>query len=105
MKFNALLTFMKDNKYDSNITEWYQELIYKLLIDSQQLNVAAAGIALQICDVFVQELNKVDKDTSLENLVIILDPFLRALGKISNGELKERITNSIFKPLLENNKT
>jgi len=36
---------------------------------------------------------------------MILDPFLKSLGKLTNGELKERITDSIFKPLLENNKT
>jgi hypothetical protein len=41
----------------------------------------------------------------LEILVKVLDPFLRALGKLTNGELKERINDNIFRPLLENNKT
>jgi len=104
-QFNALLTMLKENKYQTQLTAWYQQLIFKLLVNAQKLNVTAAGIALQICDVFVQELNNVDKDASLEILVKILDPFLRALGKLTNGELKERITDNIFKPLLENNKT
>jgi len=74
-------------------------------MNAQKLNVTAAGIALQICDVFVPELNKVDSEASLEVLVQILHPFLKSLGKLTNGELKERITGSIFKPMLENNKT
>lgn len=60
MKFNALLKFLKDVKYEKGLVDWYQKLIYDLLINSQKLNVTAAGIALQICDVFVKELNKVD---------------------------------------------
>jgi len=60
MKFNALLQFLKDNSYESKMMTWYQTLIYDLLINAQKLNVTAAGIALQICDVFIQELNKVD---------------------------------------------
>jgi len=32
-------------------------------------------------------------------------PFLKALGHLPNGELKERIVDNIFKPILENNKT
>jgi len=87
------------------LIKWYQSTIFNLLINSQKLNLSAAGIALQICDVFVQELNNVDQDASLEILTMILDPFLKALGKLTNGELKERITDNIFKPLLENNKT
>ena len=103
--FNALLTLLNENQYSTELVGWYNSLMFNLLINAQKLNVTASGIALQICDVFVQELNKVDKDVSLEILVKILDPFLRALGKLTNGELKERITSSIFNPLLENNKT
>ena len=46
MKFNALMGFLKDNKYEEDMMKWYQDLIYNLLINSQKLNVIAAGIAL-----------------------------------------------------------
>ena len=50
-------------------------------------------------------MNNVDSEISLDNLAAILDPFLKSLAKIHNGELKERIVEQIFNPLLENNKT
>ena len=50
-------------------------------------------------------MNKVDNQVSLDNLAAILQPFLGSLALISNGELKERIIDQIFNPLLENNKT
>ena len=50
-------------------------------------------------------MNKVDKVISLENMASLLDPFLKALISISNKEIKERISENVFKPLLENNKT
>jgi len=76
----------------------------KLFKDQGSAN-AAAGVLLQICDIFVQEVNKVDSDASLETLAELLDPFLEGLGSIENKEVKERISDNIFKPLLENNKT
>lgn len=71
----------------------------------QQGEIIASGIPLQICDVFVAEMNAVDSDASLDRIAAILDPFLKALGLLSNGEVKERIIDKIFHPLLENNKT
>jgi len=53
----------------------------------------------------VQELNKSDSQASLENLADLLEPFLKALSAIQNKEVQERISDKIFKPLLENNKT
>jgi hypothetical protein len=50
-------------------------------------------------------MNSVDNAVSLDNLAAILDPYLASLALISNGELKERIIDQIFNPLLENNKT
>jgi hypothetical protein len=50
-------------------------------------------------------MNSVDSDISLDNLAAIIDPFLKALGRLHNGELKERIIDQLFHPLLENNKT
>lgn len=35
----------------------------------------------------------------------LLEPFLKALITITNKEIKERISENVFKPLLENNKT
>jgi hypothetical protein len=65
----------------------------------------ASGILLQICDIFVQEINKVDSQASLDTLASLLEPFLMSLGSITNREVKDRISDNIFKPLLENNKT
>jgi len=50
-------------------------------------------------------MNKVDAEAPLETLASLLEPFLKSLGAISNKELKERIIDNIFKPILENNKT
>jgi hypothetical protein len=53
----------------------------------------------------VCEINKVDSEASLEAISDLFDPFLKALGQLSNGELKDRIIDKIFKPILESNKT
>ena len=50
-------------------------------------------------------MNKVDSNAPLETLASLLEPYLKAIGAISNKELKERISDNIFKPILENNKT
>jgi hypothetical protein len=50
-------------------------------------------------------MNKVDNQISLDHLASVLTPFLNSLARINNGELKERIIDQIFNPLLENNKT
>ena len=85
---------------------WYQSMLTKILLDSQDSAlVTAQGIPLQICDIFLKEMNRVDSDVSLDDLAQIIDPFLKALGKIHSGELKERILSQVFHPLLENNKT
>ena len=84
--------------------KWYKKLFSKIFSE-QSLAKSASGIPLHICDIFVQELNKVDSEISLENMADLLHPFLLALGQIPNKEVKERIGDNIFKPLLENNKT
>lgn len=50
-------------------------------------------------------MNKVDADAPLETLALLLEPYLKTLGAIGNKEVKERISDNIFKPILENNKT
>jgi hypothetical protein len=68
--------------------------------------MVSKGIPLQISDVFLQELNKVDKDgISLENLSSILEPFLYAMANCKNRILLDRISEKIFTPILENNTT
>ena len=42
---------------------------------------------------------------SLEHIAEMLHPFLKALATIPGKEIKDRITENIFHPLLENNKT
>jgi hypothetical protein len=90
--FNQLLRFIKETNNDLELTQWYQKIILDVFLDSQKHAMTASGIALQICDVFVQELNKVDADASLDVLASLLDPFLKALGVLESGELKERIS-------------
>ena len=64
------------------------------------------GIPLQICDVFLQELNKVDaEDISYKNLAKLLEPFLVTLGNCKNNILLQRLLEKVFGPLLENNTT
>jgi hypothetical protein len=60
---------------------------------------------LQIVDVFVPELGKVDNEVSLDTLAAFLDPFLTALATTENVAISERIHDSIFIPLLESNVT
>ena len=81
---------------------WLQEVLNKLFGDS----LSAQGICLQICDVFVPELGKIDKDgVSLDQIGSLLQPFLKALAQTDSSVLKERITERIFDPLLESNVT
>ena len=68
--------------------------------------VISKGIPLQICDIFLQELNKADAhDISLVNLSLMLEPFLNACAICRNKILIQRIVDKIFMPLLENNVT
>jgi len=90
-QFNQVLAFMKQSNYEPELMKWYQKLIKTLFLNSQKSANTATGIPLQICDVFLKEMNKVDNLVSLDNLAAILDPFLASLSLISNGELKERI--------------
>jgi len=69
-------------------------------------NLSAQGVCLQICDVFVPELGKIDKDgITLDQLASLLKPFMTALAKSNQDLLKERIVEHVFDPLLESNVT
>ena len=75
------------------------------LILKTQDGLTAEGVCLQISDIFIAELNKSKPDCPLDTIAQLLDPFLRSLGQLESGEVKERIVSKIFKPLLENNTT
>jgi hypothetical protein len=105
-QFNQLLRLLQENQNEPGLIEWYQSMMLKLFANSQQGGAdTATGIPLQICDIFVAEMSKVDAEASLERLAALLEPFLKALGVLSGGELKDRIIEKVFNPLLENNKT
>ena len=68
--------------------------------------IISKGIPLQICDVFLQELNKVDAtEISYRNLAALLEPFLHAVANCRNKILIQRINERVFMPLMENNTT
>jgi hypothetical protein len=69
-------------------------------------SLISKGIPLQLCDIFLQELNKSDShDISLVHLSQILEPFLYSVANCRNKILIQRIVDKIFMPLLENNVT
>ena len=62
------------------------------------------GIPLQVCDVFLAELNAVDAEgLSLDNITKFLAPFLDTMAHNSNTILNERIAEKVMLPILENN--
>lgn len=74
--------------------------------DDSAGSLTSKGIPLQVCDVFLQELNRSDSlNISLQDLSSMLDPFLKAVATCSNRILVNRILEKVFEPLLENNVT
>lgn len=67
--------------------------------------MSAQGLLLQFIDVFVPELGKVDNKISLASLSQLLQPFLHTLANTESSILKDRLTDSIFHPLLQSNVT
>ena len=83
--------------------DWFNEIIKNLFLEE---TIISKGIPLQVCDIFLQELNNVDReDLSCDNLSYLLDPFLYAMAHCRNRILVNRIKEKIFMPLLENNVT
>lgn len=67
--FSEALKFLKTGGYDKKDLKWFEDLILDTLLDKR----GSQGIALQICDVFIPELGKVDSDLiSLEQLSSVL---------------------------------
>ena len=82
---------------------WFNDQIAKLFTEE---NTVSKGIPLQVCDVFLQELNKADAEgISYLAIADLLSPFLSAVGKCKNKTLVARIIEKVFYPLLENNVT
>ena len=82
---------------------WFSSLLRQLF---KEENFGSQGIPLQLCDVFLQELNKVDAENiSYANLAQMLQPFLLTFATCRNNILLKRIEEKIFSPLMENNIT
>lgn len=60
---------------------------------------------MQICDVFLPELCKVDDQVSFETISALLRPFLTTLATSPYALFKERIVERVFDSLLESNIT
>ena len=100
--FSEALTFLKAGGYQSEDLKWFEDLMLETLTEKR----SSQGIALQICDVFIPELGKVDSEQiSLEQLSRVLRPFLLALGQSTSKIVQNRIKDTIFDPLLESNVT
>ena len=100
--FAQVLTYVKSTEYEASALAWLQGLLTRLFLDS----LSAQGVCLQICDVFIPELGKVDKDgISLDQLAALLQPFMTALARSGQSLLQERIMEHVFEPLLESNVT
>lgn len=59
---------------------------------------------MHIADVFVTEMGKIASDTiGLDQMALVLSPFLKALSTSPSWILRERIKDKVFRPLLESN--
>lgn len=89
MQLKEVLDMLKVAAYKKEVMVWFNNQIARLFVES---NLICKGIPLQICDVFLQELNKVDAENiSYVNLAALLEPFLGALGNCRNKILLQRI--------------
>ncbi len=101
---HEILQFLKQNNYDQDqVMSWFNSQVKRLFLEE---NTVSKGIPLQVCDVFLQELNKVDAENiSYKDLAQLLSPFLYALGNCRNRTITQRILEKVFHPLLDNNVT
>lgn len=101
--FAQALLLIKENQYATELTSWMNEiLLNRILLD----DLAAQGIALQISDIFVVELGKIDsKNISMDQMAALLDPFMVTISRSNSEVLKMRIIEKVFLPLLESNVT
>ena len=59
--FSQMLNYIKEQDYSAQVIEWYEKTMLRYLLD----NLSAQGICLQICDIFIPELGKTDKELSM----------------------------------------
>ncbi|CDW79764.1 ribosomal rna processing protein 1 homolog b-like [Stylonychia lemnae] len=98
-----VLSMLKKNEYPKEDMEWFKSIVQNLFMEE---TIISKGIPLQICDIFLQELNRSDSlNISLTNLGSILEPFLYAVANCRNKILVNRIVERVLEPLLENNVT
>lgn len=99
--FNAAFQIFKRTDYDQQDMEWFCQLIGKWFSD----NLTAQGLLLQMVDIFVPEMGKVNNQISLTHLSKLLEPFLNALANTQETLMLERLRDQIFHPLLQSNVT
>lgn len=101
LQFAALFAFLKQADYSKQELSWLSDLLVTLMADG----TTALGIPLQICDIFLPELNKVDRDVSFNTLAALLHPFLHTAATTQSKILAERLREKVFDSLLESNVT
>ena len=70
MQLKEVLEMLKIQAYKKELMDWFNVQISRLFVE---VNLICKGIPLQICDVFLQELNKVDAENiSYVNLAALL---------------------------------
>jgi hypothetical protein len=101
-QFNALFSALKEDKYAYEDLRWFDKVLCALMADSN----TALGIPLQICDVFLPELCKVDgPSVSFEVIAQLIHPFLHTAATTKCKILADRIREKVFDSLLESNVT
>jgi ribosomal RNA-processing protein 1 len=103
-QLNEVLHFLKKHDYDrESVLNWFNEQMKGVFLNENEMS---KGIPLQICDTFLQELNKVDAENiSFANIAALLEPFLHTFANMKNTILLSRLEEKIFAPLLDNNIT
>ena len=91
----------KKTEYQSADLFWFSKLIKEWFLGVN----TAQGLLLQITDVFIPEMGKVNNKISLNDLAQLLEPFLHAMANTRSIIMLERIKDSIFTPLLQSNVT
>lgn len=92
-------TIFKESDYQE-IT-WFADFLQKFMKDP----LRAQGLLLQLTDVYIPELGKVDNLISLNNLAQLLKPFLYLLASTDSNVVRERVQDNVFNPLIQSNVT
>lgn len=103
-QLHEVLHFLKKHDYaKETVLDWFNEQMKGLFLNENEMS---KGIPLQVCDTFLQELNKVDAENiSFASIAALLEPFLHTMANMKNTILLDRLEEKIFSPLLDNNIT